>query len=51
VRAALDDDLNAPRALCAITDLAATINRGGSNETAIEGLLTCYSILGIELSS
>jgi L-cysteine:1D-myo-inositol 2-amino-2-deoxy-alpha-D-glucopyranoside ligase len=51
VRAALDDDLNAPRALRAVTDLAATINRGGSNETAIEGLLTCCSILGIELSS
>lgn len=51
VRAALDDDLNAPRALRTVTDLADSINRGGSDKTAIEGLLTCCSILGIELSS
>jgi L-cysteine:1D-myo-inositol 2-amino-2-deoxy-alpha-D-glucopyranoside ligase len=51
VRAALDDDLNAPRALRAVSDLAATINRGGTDETAVEGLLTCCSILGIKLFS
>jgi L-cysteine:1D-myo-inositol 2-amino-2-deoxy-alpha-D-glucopyranoside ligase len=51
VRAALDDDLNAPRALRAVTDLADSINRGGSDEAAIEGLRTCCGVLGIELSS
>jgi L-cysteine:1D-myo-inositol 2-amino-2-deoxy-alpha-D-glucopyranoside ligase len=51
VRRALDADLNAPRALRAVADLADSINLGGSDETAIEGLLTCCSILGIELFS
>ena len=49
VRAALDDDLDAPRALRAVTALATSINQGGNDETAIDGLLTCCSILGIEL--
>jgi L-cysteine:1D-myo-inositol 2-amino-2-deoxy-alpha-D-glucopyranoside ligase len=49
VRAALDDDLNGPRALCAVADLAASINQGGADESALEGLLTCCRILGIDL--
>ena len=49
VRAALDDDLNAPRALNAVTDLADSISHGGSNQTAVKGLLKCCTILGIDL--
>src|SRR6266853_1932629 len=49
VRAALDDDLNAPRAVNAVTDLANSISHGGSNQTAVKGLLKCCTILGIDL--
>jgi len=50
MRAALDDDLNVPRALSAVADLATSINQGGTDESAIQGLLTCGSILGVDLS-
>ncbi len=49
VRAALDDDLNAPRAVNAVTDLADSVGHGGSNQTAVKGLLKCCTILGIDL--
>jgi len=49
VRAALDDDLNAPRAVNAVTDLADSISEGGSDKSAGDGVLTCCNILGIDL--
>jgi L-cysteine:1D-myo-inositol 2-amino-2-deoxy-alpha-D-glucopyranoside ligase len=50
VRAALDDDLDVPRAVTAVAGLADSINRGGSDQTAVEGLRTCCAILGIDVS-
>jgi L-cysteine:1D-myo-inositol 2-amino-2-deoxy-alpha-D-glucopyranoside ligase len=50
VRAALDDDLNVPRGLSAVADLATSISQGGTDESAVEGVLTCCRILGIDLS-
>ncbi len=51
VHAALDDDLNAPRAVNAVSDLADSISQGGSNESAVEEPLTCCDILGIDLNA
>lgn len=51
VRAALDGDLDVPRALRAAADLARSISQGGGDPTAVEGLLTCCNILGIDLSA
>jgi L-cysteine:1D-myo-inositol 2-amino-2-deoxy-alpha-D-glucopyranoside ligase len=49
VRAALDDDLNVPRALSAVADLAAGINQGGRDASAVQGVITCCNLLGIDL--
>ena len=49
VRAALDDDLDVPRAVNAVTHLADSISQGGRNETAVKGLHTCCDILEIDL--
>jgi L-cysteine:1D-myo-inositol 2-amino-2-deoxy-alpha-D-glucopyranoside ligase len=51
VRAALDDDLDAPRAVTAVAGLAESINRGGSDQTAVEGLRTCCALLGLDVSA
>jgi L-cysteine:1D-myo-inositol 2-amino-2-deoxy-alpha-D-glucopyranoside ligase len=50
VRSALDDDLDVPRALRAVAELAASIDQGGTDESAAQGMLTCCGILGIDLS-
>jgi cysteinyl-tRNA synthetase len=47
VRAALDDDLDVPRAVRAVADLAESILQGGSDSTAVDGLLACCNILGL----
>lgn len=47
VRAGLDDDLDVPRAVRAVADLADSIIQGGSDSTAVDGLLTCCNSLGL----
>jgi L-cysteine:1D-myo-inositol 2-amino-2-deoxy-alpha-D-glucopyranoside ligase len=50
VRAALDDDLDAPRALDALDDLASAILSGGSDREAPTTLLELGTLLGIDLA-
>jgi L-cysteine:1D-myo-inositol 2-amino-2-deoxy-alpha-D-glucopyranoside ligase len=49
VRAALDDDLNAPEALGAVVDLAVSIEQGGADQRAMDGVRQCCDLLGIDL--
>jgi L-cysteine:1D-myo-inositol 2-amino-2-deoxy-alpha-D-glucopyranoside ligase len=49
VRAALDDDLDAPRALDALDDLASATLSGGDDPTAPETLRDLGSLLGLDL--
>jgi L-cysteine:1D-myo-inositol 2-amino-2-deoxy-alpha-D-glucopyranoside ligase len=49
VRAALDDDLNAPRAIEALGELADAILSGGSDPTAPEVLRELAALLGVDL--
>jgi L-cysteine:1D-myo-inositol 2-amino-2-deoxy-alpha-D-glucopyranoside ligase len=49
VRAAIDDDLDAPRALEALDDLASAILSGGDDERAPETLRALARLLGVEL--
>jgi L-cysteine:1D-myo-inositol 2-amino-2-deoxy-alpha-D-glucopyranoside ligase len=49
VRAALDDDLDAPRALDALDDLASAVLSGGSDETAPAVLSELAELLGLPL--
>jgi L-cysteine:1D-myo-inositol 2-amino-2-deoxy-alpha-D-glucopyranoside ligase len=50
VRAALDDDLDAPRALDALDDLASAILSRGSDHDAPATLLELGTLLGIDLA-
>src|SRR5689334_24053273 len=50
VRDAIDDDLDAPRALEALDDLASAILSGGSDKTAPTTLCELGTLLGIDLS-
>ncbi|MEZ5169834.1 MAG: cysteine--tRNA ligase [Acidimicrobiia bacterium] len=49
VRAALDDDLDAPRALEALDDLASAILSGGSDESAPSTLCELSELMGVGL--
>jgi hypothetical protein len=49
VRAAIDDDLDAPRALEALDDLASAILSGGHDTTAPAVLRELGALLGIDL--
>ncbi len=49
VRRALDDDLDAPRALEALDDLASAILSGGSDPGAADGLCDLAALLGVDL--
>jgi L-cysteine:1D-myo-inositol 2-amino-2-deoxy-alpha-D-glucopyranoside ligase len=49
VRAALDDDLDAPRALDAIDDLASAVLSGGGDKNAPVALVELGSLLGLDL--
>jgi len=49
VTAALDDDLDAPRALEALDDLASAILSGGSDPGAADGLCDLAALLGVDL--
>ncbi|MBV8950279.1 MAG: cysteine--1-D-myo-inosityl 2-amino-2-deoxy-alpha-D-glucopyranoside ligase, partial [Actinobacteria bacterium] len=50
VRAALDDDLDAPRAVEALDDLASAILSGGDDPTAPDVLRELGNLLGIDLT-
>ena len=50
MRAALDDDLDAPRALDALDDLASAILSGGSDTSAPEVLKELGALLGVDLT-
>jgi L-cysteine:1D-myo-inositol 2-amino-2-deoxy-alpha-D-glucopyranoside ligase len=50
VRAALDDDLHAPRALEALDDLASAVLSGGSDTTAPAVLCELGALLGLDLT-
>ncbi len=50
VRAAIDDDLDAPRALEALDDLASAVLSGGSDATAPTVLCELAALLGIDLT-
>jgi L-cysteine:1D-myo-inositol 2-amino-2-deoxy-alpha-D-glucopyranoside ligase len=50
VRAALDDDLNSPRALDALDDLASAILSGGRDPRAHEVLCELGNLVGIDLT-
>jgi L-cysteine:1D-myo-inositol 2-amino-2-deoxy-alpha-D-glucopyranoside ligase len=50
VRAALDDDLDAPSALDALDDLASAVLSGGHDETAPTVLAELAGLLGLDLS-
>lgn len=50
VRAALDDDLDAPRAVEALDDLASAILSGGDDPNAPEVLRELGNLLGVDLS-
>jgi len=50
VRAAIDDDLNAPRALEALDDLASAILSGGDDPSAPVALRELTALLGIDLA-
>jgi L-cysteine:1D-myo-inositol 2-amino-2-deoxy-alpha-D-glucopyranoside ligase len=49
VRAALDDDLDAPRAIDALDDLASAVLSGGSDSTAPAVLCELGDLLGVDL--
>lgn len=49
VRAALDDDLDAPRAVEALSDFADAILSGGEDSTAIDALCDLGALLGLDL--
>ena len=49
VRAALDDDLDAPRALEALDDLASAILSGGDDPGAVRVLRELGSLIGVDL--
>ncbi len=49
VRTALDDDLDAPRALEALDDLASAVLSGGSDESAPTTLRELGALLGLDL--
>ena len=51
VRAALDDDLDAPAALAALMELADAINGGGDDATAPTLLGELASLVGVELDA
>jgi L-cysteine:1D-myo-inositol 2-amino-2-deoxy-alpha-D-glucopyranoside ligase len=50
VRDAIDDDLDAPRALEALDDLASAILSGGSDTSAPATLCELGTLLGIDLN-
>jgi L-cysteine:1D-myo-inositol 2-amino-2-deoxy-alpha-D-glucopyranoside ligase len=50
VRAALDDDLDVPRALDALDDLASAILSGGSDRDAPAGLVELARLIGVDLT-
>jgi L-cysteine:1D-myo-inositol 2-amino-2-deoxy-alpha-D-glucopyranoside ligase len=50
VRAALDDDLNVPRALDALDDLASAILSGGDHLDAPATLLELADLVGVDLT-
>jgi L-cysteine:1D-myo-inositol 2-amino-2-deoxy-alpha-D-glucopyranoside ligase len=50
VRAAIDHDLDAPRALEALDDLASAILSGGSDTSAPGVLLELGNLLGVDLA-
>jgi hypothetical protein len=50
VRAALDDDLDAPRAVEALDDLASAILSGGDDPSAPETLRELGNLLGVDLT-
>jgi L-cysteine:1D-myo-inositol 2-amino-2-deoxy-alpha-D-glucopyranoside ligase len=50
VRAAIDDDLDAPRALEALDDLASAVLSGGDDSSAPEVLRELGALLGIDLA-
>ncbi len=50
VRAALDDDLDVPRALDALDDLASAILSGGSHREAPAALMELARLVGVDLS-
>ena len=50
VRAAVDDDLDAPRALEALDDLASAVLSGGSDTTAPVVLRELGALLGLDLT-
>jgi cysteinyl-tRNA synthetase len=49
VRNALDDDLDAPRAIDALDDLASAILSGGSDATAPRVLCELGDLIGVDL--
>jgi hypothetical protein len=49
VRAAIDDDLDAPRALDALDDFASAILSGGDDPSAHAGLCELGNLLGVDL--
>jgi L-cysteine:1D-myo-inositol 2-amino-2-deoxy-alpha-D-glucopyranoside ligase len=49
VRRALDDDLDAPRALEALDDLASAILSGGADPGAADGLCDLAALVGVDL--
>ena len=51
MRAAIDDDLDAPRALEALDDLASAILSGGTDPSAPATLRELGALLGIDLAS
>jgi L-cysteine:1D-myo-inositol 2-amino-2-deoxy-alpha-D-glucopyranoside ligase len=50
VRAAIDDDLDAPKALEALDDLASAVLSGGTDATAPAMLCELAALLGIDLT-
>src|SRR4029079_14781998 len=50
LRAAIDNDLDAPRALEALDDLASAVLSGGDDPTAPQNLRELGALLGIDLS-
>jgi L-cysteine:1D-myo-inositol 2-amino-2-deoxy-alpha-D-glucopyranoside ligase len=50
VRDAIDDDLDTPRAIEALDDLASAILSGGDDLSAIEVLCELGSLLGLDLT-
>ncbi|HKY75102.1 MAG TPA: class I tRNA ligase family protein, partial [Acidimicrobiia bacterium] len=51
VRAALDDDLDVPRALDALDDLASAILSGGPDSEAPAGLVELARLVGVDLTA